>query len=286
MKRFNRMVRADIRQGIFGAYLKYILVFIISLTFTENFFAKVGNYVIKGKIAGKLTIFDTVLYFFKGMQEYIPASHKPFEVPVDFLLLNILLAIIIGNYPMKDINGYGRSVLVRSDTRISWWLCKCIWNVLSVITYYVAIYIGIIVMYVGNRGLSNGIDFRLNADLMKVVFGVDLGTVNSSMLIITILLLPIITSIAISLLQMTLAFYLNPIVSFVIVIAIYIFSAFYMKWFMMGNYLMMYRNEFINQKGMHLGISLIVDAGVATISIVAGYLYFRRYDVLEKNNDI
>lgn len=59
-----------------------------------------------------------------------------------------------------------------------------------------------------------------------------------------------------------------------------------MKWFMMGNYLMMYRNEFINQKGMNLGIALMVDAGVMIISIVAGYLYFRRYDVLDKDNDI
>ena len=55
---------------------------------------------------------------------------------------------------------------------------------------------------------------------------------------------------------------------------------------MMEKFLMMYRNEFINQKGMHLDISLIVDGGIITISIVAGYLYFRRYDVLDKDNDI
>ena len=286
MKRFYRMVRSDISQGIFCGYLKYIVVFIISLIFTQNYFAKIENYIANGKIAGGVSIFDLLIYFFKGMKEYIPASNKSFEIPVEFLLLNILLAIIIGNYPMKDINGYGRTVLVRSYTRLSWWFSKCIWNVLSVITFYVAIYIGIIVIYAAHGGLSNGIRCMLNADLMSVIFGVDLGNVNNSVLMITIIVLPIISSIAISMLQMTLAFYLNPIVSYVIIIAMYIFSAFYMKWFMMGNFMMMYRNEFINHKGMHLGISLIVDAGVAIISIVAGYLYFRRYDVLDRDNDI
>ena len=119
MKRFYRMVRADIKQGIISEYLKYMVVLIISFIFTQNYYAKIENYISKGKVVGDATIFDLFLYFFKGMKEYIPASNNPFEIPVDFLLLNILLAIIIGNYPMKDINGYGRSVLVRSDTRLS-----------------------------------------------------------------------------------------------------------------------------------------------------------------------
>jgi len=261
-------------------------VLIISIVFTQNYYAKVENYIAKGKVVGDVTIFDLFIYFFKGMKEYIPSSDNPFEIPIDFLLLNIFLAIIIGNYPLKDISGYGRSVLVRSDTRLSWWFSKCIWNVLSVITFYATIYIGIIVMYVAHGGLRNGIKFMLNADLTKVIFGGDLGNVNSNIVMISIIVLPIITSIALSMLQMTLAFYINPIVSYVIIIAIYIFSAFHMKWFMMGNYLMMYRNEFINIRGVHLGISLIVDAGVIAISTVAGYLYFRSYDVLDKDNDI
>ena len=286
MKRFYRMVGLDIRQGIISAYLKYMVVLIISFAFTQNYYVKIENYIANGKVVGEVTFFDILIWFFKGMKEYIPTSNKPFEIPVDFLLLNIILAIIIGNYPMKDINGYGRSILVRSDTRLSWWLSKCIWNVLSVITFYTVIYVGIIGTYVAHGGLENGIKLLFNADLMKAVFQVDLDNVNSYVLMITTIVLPIITSIAISMLQMTIAFYLNSIVSYVIIIAMYIFSAFYMKWFMMGNYIMMYRNESINQKGMNLSISLIVDAGVVLISIVSGYLYFRRYDVLEKNNDI
>ena len=283
MKRFYRMVQADIRQGILSAYLKYMIVLIVSIVFTQNYYAKVENYIVQGKVAGKVRILDLLIYFFKGMKEYIPASNRPFEIPVDFLLLNMLLAFIIGNYPMKDMNGYGRSILVRSDTRMSWWFSKCIWNVLSVLTYYATIYIGIIVMYVVHGGLSNGIKFVLNPDLLRTIFGTDLSDVNNSILIITIVILPIMTSIAISILQMTLAFYLNPIVSYIIVIAIYIFSAFYMKWFMIGNYLMMYRTDFINPNGMHLGKALVVNVCIIIISILTGYLYFRRHDVLDKN---
>lgn len=52
-------------------------------------------------------IWDCFAYIFRGMQEYIPNQHQPFEVPVLFLLINILLAVLIGGYAAGELHGTG-----------------------------------------------------------------------------------------------------------------------------------------------------------------------------------
>ena len=95
-----------------------------------------------------------------------------------------------------------------------------------------------------------------------------------------IIILPVVTSIAISLLQMTMEFIVLPSVSFIVVMVIYISSAFYMKWFMPGNYMMAYRMIPVNSDGISFGISLIFDIGISVVSVFVGYMCFRKYDVI------
>ena len=61
---------------------------------------------------------------------------------------------------------------------------------------------------------------------------------------------------------------------------IYISSAFYMKWFMPGNYMMAYRMIPVNSDGISFGISLIFDIGISVVSVFVGYMCFRKYDVI------
>ena len=69
-------------------------------------------------------------------------SDQPFEVPVLFLLINILLAVLIGGYAGGGLHGTGLNKLVRCQRRSGWWFCKCIWNVISVLGYYAALAAG------------------------------------------------------------------------------------------------------------------------------------------------
>lgn len=69
-------------------------------------------------------------------------QHQPFEVPVLFLLINILLAVLIGGYAAGELHGTGLNKLVRCRRRSDWWICKCIWNVISVLGYYAALIAG------------------------------------------------------------------------------------------------------------------------------------------------
>jgi len=64
------------------------------------------------------------------------------------------------------------------------------------------------------------------------------------------------------------------------VIVMYIMSAYYMKWFMLGNYLMVYRNALINSNGVCFRTSIVIDMILLIFSVISGYIYFRKYEII------
>lgn len=121
----------------------------------------------------------------------------------------------------------------------------------------------------------------IHDDAVRVMLSSEItGNVDTQQLFLMIIILPVVTSIAISLLQMTMEFIVLPSVSFIVVMVIYITSAFYMKWFMPGNYMMAYRMIPVNCDGISFGISLIFDIVISVVSVFVGYMFFRKYDVI------
>ena len=94
------------------------------------------------------------------------------------------------------------------------------------------------------------------------------------------IILPILTGIALSLFEMTMAFFTSPVISYISIITIAIFSAYYAKWFMPGNFLMSYRYIQVCNNGITLMTSVVVDVVIIAASIVIGKIYFNRCDVL------
>lgn len=251
------------------------------MVYSGEFFFKIAS---RGKFYNTVlqaSFGDCLVYLFQGMKEYIPSPDKPFEVPIPFLLMNLVLAIFIGNYAVKDLHGYGKLKLVRCRRRAEWWFCKCLWNIATVLLYYAALYAGVLLVCLMNfETLDQAAPFGTHQELLKAFLQTENPVLLGSqeMLAMTVLL-PFVTAIAMSLLQMALAFLVSPTISFVILIAVYAFSAYYMDWFMPGNFMMTYRYAQVNPGGVHLGLSLMVDALIAVAAVVAGYWYFRRYDI-------
>lgn len=270
-------ILSDLRQGIIRYYYRYIILFLIASSFTVQFILKANIYIQRYHIAGEISCIDCLLYMLKGMKEYTHTN--PFDIPPNFLLLNLLLGILIGYYPVKDLHGMGLQMMVKSKKRIYWWCSKCIWNIVTVICYYAAIYMGILSMGVLFRTQITG---GMHAELINKILGMEISADKEAVILIYLVILPIVTSIAISMFQMFLSFLLHPILSYIIIVIIYIFSAFYMRWFMPGNFLMFYRNCMINPNGIHFTPSILVDMFLFTFSIVAGYFYFRNIDILGK----
>ena len=91
----KQQIRAELKQGIVRRWYLYILPFALGAVSTAAF---LNRYALLEAWTGELRVAsfgDCFAYIFRGMQEYIPNQHQPFEVPVLFLLINILLAVLI-----------------------------------------------------------------------------------------------------------------------------------------------------------------------------------------------
>ena len=81
----KQQIRAELKQGIVRRWYQYILPFALGAVSTAAFLSR---YALLEAWTGELraaSFGDCFAYIFRGMQEYIPNQHQPFEVPVLFL---------------------------------------------------------------------------------------------------------------------------------------------------------------------------------------------------------
>lgn len=65
---------------------------------------------------------------------------KLFNPPVEWLIIQFVIAFATGSYAMEDLNTYGRQILLRSRTRLRWWISKCLWATLTAVFCYIVLY--------------------------------------------------------------------------------------------------------------------------------------------------
>jgi hypothetical protein len=79
---------------------------------------------------------------------------------------------------------------------------------------------------------------------------------------------------------MAVEFIFNEPISYIAVIVLCAFSAYYMKWFLVGNSMMVYRYIYVNSKGIGIFLPLLASSILFIVSIMAGYISFRNKDIL------
>ena len=260
----KQQIRAELKQGIVRRWYLYILPFALGAVSTAAF---LNRYALLEAWTGELraaSFGDCFAYIFRGMQEYIPNQHQPFEVPVLFLLINILLAVLIGGYAAGELHGTGLNKLVRCRRRSDWWICKCIWNVISVLGYYAALIAGAVTAAFIVSVKPDGAAFFLGIAphkevVVKLLFCENPDKLNEKMLCCMVFVLPVLTSMAVSLFQMTIEFILQPWVSFMVLMANCVFSAFFLKGCWLGNYMMLYRMKPVNANGVDWQTGILIN---------------------------
>lgn len=221
---------------------------------------------------------DYLLKFFQGAEVYNPLENKPFTIPAIWLFLNLYLAFMIANYPTHDLQEFGKNIFVRSQTRTAWFVSKCIWNIVTVTIIYILLYLIILIFSIVN----NNISMRVTPEIADRVLLISHFKQSSNLFLVAILLPPV-TSYAISFLQMFLEFILKPIYSFVIVVCLLSASAYYYNYFLIGNHSMLLRNEVMLDGGIKTWIAVVIDVAIIAGSIIGGVICFKRYDVLGKS---
>ncbi|WP_071396579.1 hypothetical protein [Bacillus tuaregi] len=275
---FYTQIKHDLLIGILHEKLRYVpvfLIFIFSCVYFQNMVDRGASHEITSSIP---SYSDYIIQIFKGMEIY--QENRPFEIPVTWLLINIYIVYLVSYYPFQDLNGYGQLIILHSKNRKQWWLSKCIWNISTVLTFYL---IGYIVVFLFTL-LSGDIAFQRNEDINLLVSRVNTANFQPESLLIIGFILPIITSIAISLFQMTLTLFCRPIFSCIIVITLLVASAYSSFPLLIGNYLMILRNNMISLgEGVYATIGILLSISLSIFSILIGFVRFRNLDILYKD---
>lgn len=281
--KFIKYLRFDIYQGILRNSMLIISPILIAAVIFVDFFLKADRYVTFDILDEPVSFGDYLFYLYGGMKEFIPDHEMGFQLPIVWIIVFFVLPFILLGYPLKDMNGSGQQILIRSTKRTFWWLSKCCWNILGTLFYhFIMLMTGLVACLVFRIDTTSNI----HMDFVKAAFEVGPREIREiSVLFISTVILPVCVSASINMLQMTLAIFIKPIFSFLVISILLLTSAYLMSPLLIGNYAMIFRYTWILENGVSVEIGYSISLIILFISIITGTVRFHFYDILESGQE-
>lgn len=226
------------------------------------------------------TWMDCMLYFFQGKESIVRLS------PSDRIVLPIFWLVEIGgclfmnlDYPLSDLTNFGQQVIIRGGTRRGWYLSKCLWNLCACVVYFLVLAFAALVFTLltgGNLTLHN------TEELSMFVFAGIMNPVSLSLqqCLLLAIVLPFLTIAALSMLQMTLCFFVKPVVSFFACMCILVIAIYWDNPFSLGNGAMTLRSSIIAADGNDPYLCALTALAVIVVCVIMGAVRFSKMDIL------
>lgn len=277
---FCKCLKYDLKCGLLKEYKKYIVAIGLFLIIGFDFFIKMSDI--------EITVPDYLFYLFFGMEEYVPSPGNKFRFPALWVAVILYVSYITLYYPYKDLNGYGKNILLNTQSKKTWYLSKCMWVTVSTITYFL---IGLVVLSL--FAIISGAEITADVSSKVVIKFIPFITTEQNLFYndaiyykVTILhfVLPVIICVMNNLLQLFLSLFIKPFFSFIFTVSYTIASAYYLKSFMLGNYAMIARSNIFIDNGVNFTDGLLISLGVSLIVIISGTVLFSKQDILNKED--
>lgn len=275
--RYCRIQRYDIKNGFLHNWL-FLLVPVCIIVFCSQCTKLLNAW----EVLGSWAIY--VSYCFKGMQTISRHTlSEGFQVPVFWLFMMILPLLITLNYPFRDMKTIGPLVLLKSGSRVQWWLSKCVWNLSCTVGYFLLLY-GTVAIYCVSTHVPLTMETAIgpvmalfvDADVMALVAeGMSMGQ-----RCFVLLLLPFVTVASMNMLEMLLSLLIGPAYSFLICVALYAASSYVTTPLLLGNFANLTRSGAFINEGLDGNLGLVLCMVTLAGSIVIGVLCFHRRDIL------
>lgn len=270
-----RLIIFDLHRGMVSRrfyWLAVPLFFISACTFSVQVMGRVEY----SNVA--VSVGDMILSCFAGSELYfLEYSGKFFKIPMLWISLLLGSHISVVGYA-EEFTGYGQQVFLRSSTRIKWWISKCIWNVITTISYF-GIGIFTLIIFAVLKGWR--ISFENTEDIVCVIFSKNVDkNIPLKFFTIQILVIVIIGCIGWNLFQMYIALYVKSLGSILITISLLLISLYIKVPFLPWRYMMVVANEnFIRNKYEFLVISIIFVI-LVIVSVIGGAIKIKSCDYL------
>lgn len=142
---FSNFIRFDLKNGLLKAWKKYVIaIFVFSCFFSFHFFRVYAQNIHlqkSGETPLRFTCGDLLLSVLDGMKEFHYEDGEPFLFPALWIFVFLLLLYFTLRYPSENLGGIGKSMLILSQRRKTWYLSKCVWCVSFVLMYFAVLYL-------------------------------------------------------------------------------------------------------------------------------------------------
>lgn len=274
-----KMVKHDIEEGIWVRRVYFLLAVLVSLVSCFSLHSKIVQQNQLNQMHGMGTVMDYWIYLVQGRKPYHFDLYVFFDVPARWMGLLIFLLISLNNYLLSDLKGWGVQALMRSKSRLNWWMSKVIWCWLYVLVYY-GVCLFLTVLFAASNGAA--LSVHPSAEAMRFFVKESFLKCSELRLICIVLVQPVLLTGFLGMLQMLLSLCIKPIFAFVAVFTILMASVYWRSYLLPGNWGMPYRIAPIVKKGLLPSYCLILLIAGILVCLVAGYLIFRKRDVLEE----
>ena len=281
MKLF-KLALFDLRRGIREEWIKLAFAFIVCIACCTLMFSQLLQYNQDNGINENISIsvMDFILYNLRGMKLYSPKMDGQYLLPAVWMFNQVMIALIVGYYPVRDLNGYGKNTLLRTQSRSRWLLSKLVWIVCMVIAYYIVIYSAsfIFALFTGNS-----LSFMPGEYITRLFYDIDLQDIYVENFVIFIITMPMLTSIVASIVQVMMSYIISPFISFLAIIVVMLSSTYISNPALIGNASMVIRSRFATPVGFTVEETVLYLAIYLIAALIIGFVYFGNKDILNKD---
>lgn len=289
MKSYN-LIRYDLQKNIRTHAFHLLLIVFIGVYFFVSFymdsvhthwtFTTFHESVRNVRDAG-VSLVDSLLYLTGGM---LPLRNirniAATQYPIQWLVVQFVVLFFTSEYARSDLSGGGIQILSRIHSRTLWWIAKCIWNFLTILTCFIVLYLTWFIL-----AACFHLPFALSIE--RMCFAKFFNTlprslqVSRSYFFLNLILLPILVCSSISLMQMTLSLYVKPVVAYLLSCIYCLAGMFIAHPLLLANYSMSVRSTAIGfyrfSPAVGLGLCLIL----MLLSIIIGIIHLSKMDLLD-----
>lgn len=173
MVRFANTLAIELKEGFWINRLKFVLLCLCFALLSVQFLNQydVTSDIVDGAIVqlsgqGRFTAGDVLFSYFRGVRVESVSSQGLFAFPIGWFALQMVVAAIVGYYPVRH-DGYDYQLALRSSSRIVIAVCRLIWIVLVVLSVFI---LGV-VMSAFTAFLAGDLVFGLSPSMLNAMYG-------------------------------------------------------------------------------------------------------------------
>lgn len=267
-----KLLRHDLRCGLIR--WRYLLIFPLSILpcipcYTDAQLANVTG-----------TWMDYMLYCFKGSVPVTASPEMSLALPIFWIMAMAGSLLLNLDYFLSDLTQAGQQIMIRSKTRRGWYLSKCAWNLCSCILYMMLHCTSVLLFTL----LSGGtVSLQSTPSVMEIYLSeltVEPNLLSGLPGFIAVVLMPLVTLMALNMLQMAVCLLVRPIIGFLISMAILVLSVYCNVPFVLGNGAMAIRSALLVPGGISPGFATLTSMAILLASAILGAWKFQNTDIL------